>query len=205
MFSRANAGHRYYTRRSALPLRPRSDAAVQPVAVTCKIDEQGGTNLELTVFGFASGRPQQLDRAGCPAGRIEESWNAERHWMRYLFTDPKTLVDSGFIQTLVQSELQKHAPYNKEGDGPMRLPFNAIDIVIKDVPGVYSLDVNVLPLAWLPLTNVQRAVGSLWRPTIDELFRRINVRPTHYSRTVDSTNTVMNMTLYCSKEDPSKQ
>ena len=121
--------------------------------------------------------------------------------MRYLFTDPKTLVDSGFVQTLVQSELQKHAPYNKEGDGPVRLPFNAIDIVIKDVPGVYSLDVNVLPLTWLPLTNVQRAVGSLWRPTIDELFRRINVRPTHYSRTVDSTNTVMNMTLYCSKEE----
>ena len=199
MFSRANAGHRYYTRRSALPLRPSGDAAVQPVAVTCKIDEQGGTTLELKVFGFAAGRPQKLDRAGRPAGRIDQSWNAERHWLRYLFTDPETLVDSGLVQSLVQSELAKHAPYSEQGDGPVPLPFNAIDIIIKDVPGVYSLNVDVLPLTWLPLTNVQRAVGSLWRPTIDALFRRINVRPTHYSRTVDTTNTVMDMTLYCSK------
>ena len=88
----------------------------------------------------------------------------------------------------------------RQGDGPVRLPFNAIDIVIKDVPGVYSLNVGVLPLTWLPLTNVQRAVGSLWRPTIDALFRRINVFPTHYSRTVNTTSVVMDMTLYCSKD-----
>jgi len=195
--------HHHNTRHGSLPPTPGAFPRVQPVGVTCKVDPAGATSLGIRILGFAAGRPCEQDTAGHPSGRVQPVWCPELHWLRYRFVNPANTIDTGAVQTLVQSELKKNAPY--DGEKPQRLPFNAVEVIIRDIPGVYALDVNILPLAWLPLPTVQRAVGALWRPVIDGLFLSAGAWPSHYSREVTGSNSAMHMTLYCTKNDPPKK
>ena len=201
MPSRAAHAHCHYTRHAAIPPKPSGDPLVQPVAVSCSVGLDGGTSMKLHIFGFAAGRPHTKDVAGAPAGVIEPEWDARRHWLHGRFVDPANAIDSGTVQALVNAELRKHAPYDRDTGAPINLAFNAAHVTIQEQRGVYSIVVTVLPQGWMPLPTAQRAVGALWRPVIDALFKRAKAWPSHYSRTVDDSESTMRMTLYCTRND----